>query len=203
MNFKYFYLKENEESFNTKILDTFVSFSKKVQYAKSKLKKLGEGSSRVVFELPDNKVLKLAKNKSGIDQNMADGDYGKHSMYPDLIPEVFDNDEDGYWIIVKAAQKITEKEFENLTKINFKTFERTINEYYLYLNGKRNKLSDETQKLVDDNEFFQTVSNLMGNFDLLPGDLGKINSWGKINNNPVIIDTGLTEEVFRTHYKRK
>lgn len=205
MRFLSVYLKENEEKFSLEALDSFPSLAKKVQYAKSKLKKLGEGSSRIVFDLDDGYVLKLAKNIKGQEQNMGDGDWGKQKMYPDLLPELKDKDEsdDVNWLVVKKAEKITEKQFEALTKLNFKTFSKALTQQYFWLNGKIKKMDEENKKLIEDSEFLQEVIDLMQGFDMLPGDLTRISSWGKIDNKAVIVDCGLSQTVFNTHYRKK
>ena len=203
MRFKNFYLNENDEPFSLETLNNLVSISKKVKYAKEKLKKLGECSSRIVFDYDDKSVLKLAKNSKGIAQNDADGDYGKHRMYPDVIPEIFDTDDDGNWIIVRKANKITQSRFKQLTNIDFKTFCGIIGELDLNLKGKRSKLSQEAQNYINDEDnIIYSIYDLMGNFDMISGDICKINSWGEINNKAVLIDSGLTNDVLKTHYRK-
>lgn len=51
----------------------------------SKLKRIGEGSDRVVFDLGNGKVLKVAKTARGLEQNIYEGD-----NYLTVIPEVFE-----------------------------------------------------------------------------------------------------------------
>ena len=54
-------------SFNMEEFKSLKSFAKRMEYCKSRLPRLGAGSSRVVFRVDDDKVLKLAKKrKSGI-----------------------------------------------------------------------------------------------------------------------------------------
>lgn len=203
MRFKTVYLQENEEPFSLEILNNFVSIAKKVKYAKERLKKLGEGSSRIVFDYNDKSVLKLAKNSKGIGQNESDGDYGKHRMYPDLIPEVFDKDDDGNWIIVAKANKINTTKFKQLTKIDFQTFSKIVRELELRNQGKLKSLSAEAQNYIDDEDnIIYGVYDLMGNFNLLSGDITKINSWGEIKNKAVLLDSGLTDDVYKTHYRK-
>lgn len=47
---------------------------------------------------------------------------------------------------------------------------------------------------------------LVGNYDLSFGDFKKISSFGLVNRNGenkiVLIDYGLTDEVYNTHYRR-
>ena len=55
--------------FNMKTLISLPSFAKRLQYCMQYLKKIGAGSSRVVFAVDNEKVLKVAKNEKGIEQN--------------------------------------------------------------------------------------------------------------------------------------
>lgn len=204
MRFKNFYLRENDDSFSLKTLDSLVSISKKVKYAKENLKKMGEGSSRIVFDYDDKSVLKLAKNSKGIAQNDSDGDYGKHRMYPEVIPEIFDKDDDGNWILVRKANKITTSRFKQLTNIDFKTFCGIVRELEMRHNNKIKKLSQEAQDHIDNEDsIIYSIYDLMGNYNMLSGDICKINSWGEINNKAVLIDSGLTDDVYKTHYRKK
>ena len=52
--------------------------------------KIGSGSSRVVFQLDDEKVLKLAMSEQGAAQNKAEiNAYKKTTKYKDLFPQIF------------------------------------------------------------------------------------------------------------------
>ena len=52
--------------------------------------KIGSGSSRVVFQLDDEKVLKLAMSEQGVAQNKAEiNAYKKTTKYKDLFPQIF------------------------------------------------------------------------------------------------------------------
>lgn len=52
--------------------------------------KIGSGSSRTVFQLDDEKVLKLAMSEQGMAQNKAEIDaYRKTTKYKDLFPRIF------------------------------------------------------------------------------------------------------------------
>jgi len=205
VRFKNFYLSENEETFDIKILDSFKKFSDKIKYAKSKLTKLGEGSSRIVFDMKDGYVLKLAKNEKGLEQNLTDGDWGIQRMYPDLVPELKERDEndDCYWLIVKAGKKITPNRFKELTKMSFKEFGKALTDVELNYNGKR-KLTDGVKQLLDDEDsILSRVSDMMMNFDITAGDLTRISSWGEVDGKAKILDAGLTKTTFNTHYRKR
>lgn len=55
--------------FNMEEMLSLDSYSARVRYCQQRLQKIGNGSSRVVFAVDDEKVLKVAKNKKGIAQN--------------------------------------------------------------------------------------------------------------------------------------
>jgi hypothetical protein len=38
-------------------------------------------------------------------------------------------------------------------------------------------------------------------FKLMPGDLARISSWGTKDNQPILIDAGLTKDVFAEFYE--
>lgn len=203
MSFLKFYLKESDEKFNLDSLNSLVSFSKKIKYAKEHLKKLGEGSSRIVFDLNDGYVLKLAKNEKGLEQNLTDGDWGLHKMYPDLLPELKDRDEndDCYWIISKKCEKITPNKFKELTKISFKDFSQAITEAYLNYKGRLKVVSDTTKKYLDDEDsIVYNIVDMIINFDMPSGDITRISSWGESDGKAKLLDAGLTNNTFNTLY---
>lgn len=205
MSFLKYYLKESDEKFNLDSLNSLVSYSKKIKYAKEHLTKLGEGSSRIVFDLNDGYVLKLAKNEKGLEQNLTDGDWGLQKMYPDLIPELKDKDEsdDCYWIISKKCSKITPNRFKDLTKISFKDFSKAITEASLRHHGRLKTVSEDTKKyLEDEDSIVNRVFDMMINYDMPSGDITRISSWRECDGKSKLIDAGLTDTTFNTFYKR-
>lgn len=200
MRFLSVYLKENEEKFSLEALDSFPSLAKKVQYAKSKLKKLGEGSSRIVFDLNDGYVLKLAKNIKGQEQNSIEND--PELQKTKLVPLVKNSHKEDVFLISEKASPIKEKEFQSISKINFKDFSETLKLNKKLDDGKIEEIPEKYKDVLE-NEFYQEVYNLMNNFDFSPGDLGRISSWGILNNKLVVLDSGLTEEIYRNHYGKK
>lgn len=207
MKFKEFYLTENEEEkFDIKTLNSLKGFSQKIKYAKKFLKRLGEGTSRIVFSFGDGYVIKLAKNEKGLEQNLTDGDWGIQKMYPDLVPELKDKDEndDCYWIIVKEGKKIIPSRFKDLTGMSFKDFGSGLTEISLWNSGRLKKMSDETKKQLDDEDsILSRVADMMGNYDMPAGDLIRISSWGEVDNKAKILDAGLTNTTYNTHYRKR
>lgn len=139
-------------SFSLEELSKIQSFKGKQQYCSENLgKPIGNGSSRQVFQIDDNKVLKLAKNTKGIKQNEYEGadDYYKSSL--SIFPEVFEHDENYSWIV------------------------SDFNDY-------------------------------IGSYSVGIGDFYAIQNYGLAlrENQPqiVILDSGLSEDIYNSYYKR-
>jgi len=208
MSFKKFYLKEDEEKFNKDSIDTFQSFSKKAQYVARFFPKIGQGSSRIVFDMGDGNVLKLAKNVKGYDQNNTEGDWGMQKMYPDIVPELIDKDEedDCSWLIMKKGTKMTPSKFQALSKVSWQDFTKAISEADLDYRGKIKKsdMSEKTKEMLNDEDsLVYQVADLMINFDMPPGDICRLASWGDFNGKVRLLDLGFNNTVARTHYQPK
>ncbi len=163
-----------------KNLSKIETHSVRVEYAERNLDHLSSGTSRVVFTLPGKKeVLKLAKNDRGIAQNEAEA--GLTCKYVNKTLQACPND---YWKTSPFLDKITEKEFEELTGANFKDFGEAI-EY---------ELKDVSGSKVD------KPKKLGRKHDLMPADMSRISSWGKIDGHPTLLDAGLTREIYDEFY---
>ena len=204
MRFQTYFLKESED-FSTDILDTFLLYQKKVEYAKKHLKKLGEGSSRIVFENSPKTVIKISKNKKGYYQNISDSYPAMFTSYSKLVPKTLSKDgsDDYSWIIVERAEKFSRDFFKKHTGISFESFSEALKEISAFNKGKTNELSEDVQKLILENKFLEHVKEFMEEFDLTSGDLVKTSSWGILRNHPVIFDAGLTRTLFEAYYKKK
>jgi len=203
MRFKTYYLKEEVEKFDIKHMSSLKTFAQRIAYCKSKLKKLGVGSSREVFEIDDNWVLKLAKNPKGLGQNRMESDSGLINMY-DFLPKIKDSDDEDRWIIVENCEKITPKEFESLTKIDFKLFSKFLRDFERVdrKNLQKKYSEDIIPHIEDEDDFIFQIRDLLGSTDLLPGDFEKISSFGKNKGKIKIIDWGFTKDVHKTYYQK-
>jgi hypothetical protein len=95
------------ESFNMESFKQLKTFAERIRYCEEHLSKIGAGSSRIVYKIDDEKVLKLAKNNKGIAQNEAEYDIFKTAYYADnLAAEVFDVDDHYLWIEMELAEKM-------------------------------------------------------------------------------------------------
>lgn len=195
-------LNEFVEGFD---LDTFYnmkSFSAKIKYANSKLKRIGSGSSRIVYAIDDKKVLKLAKNEKGIAQNEIEADYLLQDWYGDIIAKVFEKDDRYRWLISERCKKITQNEFKQYFGVDCEEFRK----YLLYGVGKRDYSGLPQKTTIDklnNNDFATELLNMFSDFDMtsVTNDYARIANYGKIDNKIVLSDYGLTYTVYKSHYK--
>lgn len=116
------------------------------------------------------------------------------------MANVIDSDPDDYWLVVEKAYKITPIEFTRLmgTDIkNFMYYVRSRTEYNL-----RSIFTVKDKEKLDNNEFVQELLDMMVNFNMLGGDFGRISSWGKVRDRLVLIDYGLTKDIFDQYYTK-
>jgi hypothetical protein len=63
----------------------------------------------------------------------------------------------------------------------------------------------ERMEELYENDFTSTILDLIANYDVGSGDFGKLSTYGLVNRDGkdeiVIIDYGLTNEVYNSYYK--
>ena len=195
-----------DQPFDVKTFKTLPSFAARTRYARSTLPLISNaGSSRIVFDLGGDKVLKLAKNAKGIAQNGVEND--GYVQQCGVAANVYDADDEDLWIICDKLDNVTQKEFEQLLGIPFKFYCDAIMTNEANVRGTRsvwhNKLTHEQMQPLWDNEFICGIFDLMGSMDVLGGDLTKLNSYGKCKGELKLRDAGFTKTVAKEHYSNK
>ena len=192
------------------------SFKSIVDYALERSKKIGAGSSRIAFEVEYEgrpTILKIAKNKKGLAQNeveskmLSDGYIEKMELTIPLIDYDTTNIQP-LWIHTEKANKVTEMKlckllhcdnlFQLLQMVKSKYKNSSLYAYY-YNELKELNTKEELEELE---ELVDNLYTLSKDFDIALDDLQKTNSWGLYKGKPVIIDIGLTMEVYDLHYKK-
>jgi len=190
-------LPENSDDIDTvlKNLSKLETFKARIDYAEKNLDHLSSGSARVIYTFDNKKeVLKLAKNDRGVAQNKAES-----KVKCKYVIETTKSDPNGVWKISPYAEKITEKEFEKYAGFPFEDFGQAL-EYGL------RSVSDNTEKKPKDfdkiskTEMYKNLVECGKKHDLLPGDLSRISSWGKMGDKPIVLDAGLTSEIYDEFY---
>ncbi len=203
--------------FNLQTLSSIKSFAGKLKYCKQMLgPTFGSGSSRVIFEIDDNKVLKLAKNQKGLAQNEFEDDT---SRYSSAVVKVFECADDYSWLVEENCVPAKEKDFEKIIGIPFETYCDLVRwnyNSYTYQYGRiplYTMSAQEAQKLTeqlyeqDEYNFVHQVMSLMGDYQLSCGDLTRISTYGMVNRDGtpeiIVLDSGLSEEILNTYYRRR
>lgn len=95
-----------------------------IDYAKKNLQYLNAGSSRAVFALDDNRVLKIAKNQFGLEQNQNEVEiWNTLKNGSKVLTAIYDYDKENYkWVVHERVKMFSAEEFENLTKISTDIF---------------------------------------------------------------------------------
>jgi hypothetical protein len=179
-------------------LEKLETYNARKKYAERNLEHLSSGSSRIVYLTPDKTIIKLAKNDKGIAQNKAESDPKMKSKFLNKIIKKADN---FAWIETHYLEKITVKEFEKMTGIDFDDFGESIRYGLKKVSGNSDRKKPENFDEVEKSEIYKEMKEIGEKFKLMPGDLARISSWGTKDDQPVLIDAGLTKDVFEEYYE--
>lgn len=199
--------------FNLSDLEALPSYAARVRYCAERLTKLGQGSSRIVFAVDSEKVLKVAKNAKGIAQNKEEGEDWKQTYC--CFAKVYDKSEDGIFLEMQAARRAKKSDFKRLTGYDFNVMcqwiEYTKSLYSrtarMYGGAVKNPLfdSEEWSEYLDDYNVFSGIHAYLCDYQLESvGDFERLSSWGVVSENGeeslAIIDFGLSDEVYSNYY---
>ena len=184
-------------------LQSLSTFKEKYDYCKSHLEQISSGSSRYVFKLNNDCVLKLAKNSKGIAQNEQEVDVYNDSAtngYKELFAPIIKYDENNFsYIIMKLAQKCTPSLFYKLTGIKIKDMSSLL--LYFKFGSRRFEISHNLLDIIKNNEFFALLSSYVEDYNIPHGDVSRISSYGIIDDRIVLVDYGLSEEIYDSYYR--
>ena len=203
------------------------TFKDRLKYALERAKRLGGGSSRVAMTIDYEgrpTVLKVAKNLKGLAQNEAEVDILKDGyirQLPIVIP-LIDYDKANarpVWLQTEVAKKIQSQTLLKLlhapnywllsNKIRNTLGQRKpldmtdegIKKQYFETHNDRWKPTEEDWDIFV--EYADELATLVDASGLSTGDLLAANNWGVYNGRPVVIDLGLTQNVWDQYYTKK
>lgn len=200
-----------DEHFSLEELSAIQSFRGRFNYCTQHLgKHIGKGSSRVTFQIDDEKVLKLAWNNKGIGQNITE----MQTYTASIFPNVYDYDENGKWIISEFVLPAKSQDFKHCFGMTFQQFASFISASGKYRFGGRywNAMPEnEWISYLENNEELSEFDEYIGNYgnhSFTPvGDMTRLCNYGLTHRNGeatiVLLDSGLSEDVWNTYYKRK
>ena len=183
-----------------KELSSLETFKDRIDLAEKELKHLSSGGSRIIYVMDNGEVLKLAKNEKGLAQNKAESNPDIKSQY---INKTIKSDKDGVWKTSPYLDKVTEKQFEELCGIGFKDFGKAIS-WGLKSVSSSDKSDEKKPEGMEDvwkSDIYKELVEVGKKFDLMPGDLERISSWGTDGKVPVLLDTGLKLDIWNKYYE--
>lgn len=199
------------DNFSMDHLKMLPSFRERVSYVAKHLNRFGSGSSRSVFLIDQDTVLKVAKNKAGLAQNQSESTpaiqkYG-------IIARVLDSDKEHIFLEMERATTLVEgtydKTFKEALGYTLKDVEQHLTNVYLLEKYPdkplRNPLPDDVLAIINRSPWMRQLIALIQEFDFVyPGDFAKGDSYGIVHRNGknrlVLIDYGFTNSVWRDHY---
>lgn len=179
-----------------KNIESLETYNARKKYAEKNLKHLSSGSSRIVYLTKNKTIIKLAKNDKGIAQNKAESNPKMKSKF---LNKILSKSKNNSWIEVDYLDKITVKDFKKMTNIDFDDFGDCIRYALKKIDSSNNK--PENFEEVSKSDIFKEIKKIGEKFKLMPGDIARISSWGKKNNSPVLIDAGLTKDIYEEFYE--
>ena len=190
---------------------TLRSFNQRIQYCQQNLKRISSGSSRIVYMVDNTKVLKLAKNNKGIAQNETEMQWKDDGYYGGILAKVFDCDDDkSLWVEMELARRVSPSGFQRIVGVPFNEYGYYVSRRVNEINGKPGwspfKQPEDIRKILDENEFTNTVISFICDTDSPTGDFNRLSSYGLVLRDGVesvvLIDFGLTNDSFNTFYRK-
>lgn len=180
-----------------------IPFTRRVQYAKERAKRLGSGSSRIAFVIPyqgRDTVLKIAKNNKGMAQNEVEAstldDYIMREI--GIMIPLIDYDEENdrpTWIHTEFASKAKDSDF---VKACGGTLQQLVS-YGRKFRGEKSWI--DTSSIDEESELVQRFTDYIGNYNPNLNDYIDIRNWGIYNGKLVIIDAGFNDDVSKLYFK--
>jgi hypothetical protein len=201
-------MEDYPSSFDMETFKSLRSHAGRNRYAQEHLQRLSSGSSRIVYKIDDEKVLKLAKNDKGVAQNEVEIEYGQYSDIDDVVAKIFDYDEENnLWVEMELARKVRPSDFKNIIGYSFEDYKLAIRNYGIDTGNNKGSKYPLSKQLVEDmweNEFMYEMFSFIGNYAVPTGDLERTSSYGLVNRDGqdkiVLIDYGLTHDVYSSYY---
>lgn len=184
------------------------------------LRLLGRGSSRVVYSMGDGeRVIKLAKNQKGIEQNKLEAFAGQDPYVDRIVAKVLDSSEDYSWIVMQQVSPLYDSlQFAKYAEVTWDEMREIfglgpVNYIERYDESKRIKFhSRNAHSRLNENtgggclkgqEFLAYMKRYLDRYEgMLKGDIVKLSSWGVTREGCVVlVDYGITQEKFEKLYR--
>lgn len=192
------------DEFSFETLKLLPSFNRRLTYCKEHLgPNIGQGSSRIVFQLTDEICLKLAKNEKGIAQNELEFRNSEDYYIDNLFPKVFDeSDSENYLFLVSEYVLPAKKsDFNIVENISFNDFETILTQLRRGI-----RLTQEENNIYDESDLVRGIYDYAINYDVPIVELTRIQNYGLVYRDNqatiVLLDSGFNDDIYQQHYSR-
>ncbi|MBR6517575.1 MAG: hypothetical protein IKT40_12160 [Bacilli bacterium] len=193
-------------------LKTLNSFKKRLDYCKEYLgDPIGRGSSRICFQLDDDKILKFAYNNKGIAQNQEEFNFSQEN-FVDITPKVFpelSDTENFMFIVSEYVLPAKDNDFEVVCGVDFITFThiiKTVESWYNTRNGRKYLSDEDMEELCNSSDDIREFVDYVSNYQPIIGDMLNIRNYGMVSRNGqasiVLLDSGLSQEIWNEYYAK-
>ena len=212
MTVKEFAYAVNAEMFNEEKLDSLLRVGRRIgfdydtnltareRFDIPKLKRISAGSDRIVYELDDTKVIKIAKTARGLEQNIYEGSYDL--VKEDLLTEEYERGLN--YVIVEKVSPLKAKDLVPIYDVDGNQTGTVRADVMLAELSQFSQMNFDrrNQKLID--VFYKYGLQYVFNKEIIMGDFARKANWGIKNGKPIHLDGG-TFVGFRllTDYKGK
>lgn len=198
MTVKEFAYAVNAEMFNEEKLDSLLRVGRRIgfdydtnltareRFDIPKLKRISAGSDRIVYELDDNKVIKIAKTARGLMQNIYEGSHDL--VEEELLPDIYERGLN-YVIVekvppIKARDLVPTYDVEG-DQIGTEKAEKMFADFSKF---SQIDFDSKSQKLID--TLYKYGMFYILNREVLFGDFSRKANWGIKNGKPIHLDGG-------------
>ena len=122
-------------------------------------------------------------------------------MKSKFLNEIIDYSKDYNWIQTHFLEKIKASDFKEMTGIDFNDFGDSISYGLKNVSDSPDKKKPDSFNEVSKSEIYKEMDKIGKKFKLMPGDLSRISSWGIKDDHPVLIDAGLTKDIYEDFYE--
>ena len=202
----------SDERFNTDDFARLNSFAKRIAYCRERLgQHIDNGSSRTVYAIDDNKVLKIAKNKKGVAQNEVEYD-SCNDFIGYLFPQVYEYDKNNLqWIVCERARTPKVADIKRICGVTYKQFCLYCLAFEQQYKPSRYfsvpKLTEQDYEIIANNETLNSFYDYISNYQPYNvRELIALRNLGIVNRADgeelVIVDNGFNEDVAELYKKR-
>jgi hypothetical protein len=181
-----------------KQLSELKDFDDRVELAKKHWKLLGEGSSRIVFQISDDLIIKIAYNNKGIAQDKVEAEF---DLQKPCVANVVVADPEGKWLIMKFTETMTKQDFKKIVGFGFETFMNAL--FYAYNNESDEWVEPKEYDKIKEHPLFKCLGEMVVDGNCLLGDFDKTSSFGIRDGKVYLRDWGFNKAVNKDYYEDK